>query len=110
MRNWGLRRDRVASSRVAIVKRIINGFEVDWAKRARVRGAADRAELWIFVRGLRRSETDWKVCSHLSNWRRLRQPRWGRGASETLSPAHAELFLVCRVLNDSLEVKVLYPA
>jgi hypothetical protein len=27
-----------------------------------------------------------------------------------LSPAHAGLFLVCRVLNDSLEVKVLYPA
>src|SRR5258708_13542238 len=31
MRNWGLRRDRVASSGPAIMKRIINGFEVDWA-------------------------------------------------------------------------------
>jgi len=33
----------------AAMKRIINGFEVDWGKRARVRGAANRAELWIFV-------------------------------------------------------------
>src|SRR5713101_7644444 len=31
MRNWGLRRDRVASSGAAIMKRIINGFEVDCA-------------------------------------------------------------------------------
>src|SRR2546427_11604878 len=31
MRNWGLRRDRVASSGAAIMKRIINDFEVDWA-------------------------------------------------------------------------------
>ena len=31
MRNWGLRRDRVASSGAAIMKRIINGFEVAWA-------------------------------------------------------------------------------
>src|SRR6266446_3867151 len=31
MRNWRLRRDRVASSAAAIMKRIINGFEIDWA-------------------------------------------------------------------------------
>src|SRR6266702_3496819 len=31
MRKRGLRRDRVATSGAAIMKRIINGFEVDWA-------------------------------------------------------------------------------
>jgi hypothetical protein len=49
IRNWELRRDRVASSGAAIMKRIISGFEVDWASERVFAERQTDAELWISI-------------------------------------------------------------
>jgi hypothetical protein len=51
------------------VKRIINGFEVDWAS-DRVFAEQQTAPNYGYLFEV---EKDCKVRSHFSNWRRLRQ-------------------------------------
>jgi len=58
------------------MKRIINGFEVDWASE-RVFAEQQTAPNYGYLFEV----SNCKVCLRLNNWRSLRQPRWGRGAS-----------------------------
>jgi hypothetical protein len=69
----------VASSGAAIMKRIINGFEVDWASE-RVFAEQQTAPNYGYLFEVSADRKRIVRCVHISAiGRRLRQSRWGRG-------------------------------